>query len=92
MSIHRRAARRDKNEKEIIEALRQAGASVTQISEKGAPDLLVGFRGQTYLLETKTARGKLTEDQQHWVSTWQGHQAVVVRTVEAALIAIGAMN
>lgn len=60
--IHRRAARRDENEAEIVTALEAVGASVTRISEDGVPDLLVGFRGRTYLLEIKlplTARGAL---------------------------------
>jgi hypothetical protein len=44
---------RDKNEREIVDALRKAGATVTQLNEKGVPDLLVGYAGRTYLLEVK---------------------------------------
>lgn len=53
MSIHRRAVGRDSNEAEIVAALRAAGASVTPLSAEGVPDLLVGYRGATYLLEVK---------------------------------------
>lgn len=91
MSIHRRAAKRDGNETEIKNALKAVGASVVTISAKGVCDLLVGFRGVNYLLETKNKRGKLTPDQETFFEGWQG-QAAVVRTVEDALVAIGAMN
>lgn len=51
------ARMRDTNERPIIEALRAAGATVTQLDGKGVPDLLVGFRGQTFLLEVKLPLG-----------------------------------
>jgi hypothetical protein len=91
MSIHRTKARRDSNESAIIEALRSVGASVQQLSAKGCPDLLVGFRGENYLLEVKTVKGKLTEDEDLWFFDWHG-QAQIVRTVEDALEAIGAIS
>lgn len=43
MSIHRKDAKRDANERQIIEALKAAGCSVQQLSGKGLPDLLVGI-------------------------------------------------
>lgn len=46
---------RDANEGPIVEALKKAGASVTKISQDGVPDLLIGFRGQTRLVEVKHA-------------------------------------
>lgn len=57
---HRRAARRDDNEPEIVSALVAVGASVTLVSIDGVPDLLVGFQGRTYQLEVKhlSATGK----------------------------------
>ena len=85
----RRAARRDTNEPEIIEALRAVGATVQSLDERGVPDLVVGFRQSTYLLEVKTAKGKLTKDQVVWHAAWKG-QVAVVRTVEEALAVIGA--
>ena len=63
MSLHRHAAKRDKNESEIIDALKAVGAQVYPLSAKGVPDLLVAYRNQTYLLETKSKGGKLTADQ-----------------------------
>lgn len=82
MSLHRRNPKRDTNEGELIGALRAVGASVTQISGKGAPDLLVAFRGTLHGLEVKTKRGRRTTAQQ--ASQWP-----IVRTVEDCLKAIG---
>ena len=54
------ARQRDANEPEIVAALVAAGATVSKQNEKGAPDLLVGYDGETFLLEVKraTASGK----------------------------------
>ena len=98
MSIFRRDAKRDANEEAIADALLAVGASVTRISAKGAPDLLVGFRGETTLMEVKrapgpkggTSRGKLTNDQIEWRGAWRGRPPVIVRTPAEALAAIGA--
>ena len=86
----RRAARIDANQNEIVAALRSVGASVAPAHTMGGgfPDLVVGFRGMTYLLEVKTAKGKLTKDQRAWHPAWRGHVAIV-RSVEEALVEIG---
>jgi hypothetical protein len=76
----------DANHREIRDGLRAVGATV---DEKGPLDLLVGFRGTNYLLEVKTATGKLRPSQERFLAGWRG-QAVVVRTVDEALKAIGA--
>lgn len=80
--------RLDANHREIAQALIQAGAT---IDEKGPLDLLVGFRGTNYLLEIKTPRGQLRASQRAFLADWQGH-AVVVRSAEEALVAIGAIR
>lgn len=82
----------DTNQREIVAALRQVGASVIMLYEvgHGCPDLLVGFRGQTYVLEIKTAKGRLTTDEWAWWQEWRG-SGTVVRTVDEALRAIGAL-
>jgi Holliday junction resolvase len=84
-----RAAKVDKNQREIVEALRAAGCSVLILSRvgQGCPDLAVGKWGRTYLLEVKTARGTLTEPEQEFMETWRGH-VQVVRTVDEALEAV----
>ena len=83
----------DANQAQIVEALRAAGASVTDLSRfgHGVPDLLVGYNRKVYLLEVKSADGKLTPAEERWQNEWRG-QSAVVRTVEQALYVIGAMD
>lgn len=88
MNVKRIAAKRDLVEPEIITALRAVGATVQPLSAKGCPDLLVGYKGVNYLLEVKTGKAKLTEDEQTWHILWQG-QVTIVRSVEDALAIIG---
>lgn len=94
----RRAANRDRGEKLIVAALRAAGCSVAFWGENGAPDLVVGKSGRTFLLEVKdpigprggTARDgqQLNERQLEWHRAWRGH-VDVVRTPAEALQAVG---
>lgn len=97
------AVRRDDNEPEIVKALRLVGATVQPLSITGAPDLLVGFEGRTYLIEVKAEHGKsgkghkktergLRESQEKWWDAWQGSMPVIVVTPREALIAIGAVG
>lgn len=53
MGAYGRARMRDANEPEIVKALEAAGATVTRLNEAGVPDLLVGYKGKTSLLEVK---------------------------------------
>lgn len=92
----RRAAKVDANQPEIVSALRQVGAHVFSLASlgDGIPDLLVGFRGETFLIEVKdgskprSAR-QLTDDQIEWHAAWRGGRCVVVGSVAEALAAIG---
>lgn len=88
MGLHSYSAKRDSNESAIIEALRTAGCTVTPLSIKGCPDLLVGIDGVNYLVEVKNGKNDLTDDQIKFFETWEG-QCAVVRTVEEALKVIG---
>lgn len=82
--------RRDANEKEIVDALRQAGASVERLHLP--VDLMVGYRGVTYLMEVKSEIGSsLTPAELEFCATWRGHW-VCVRDVEGALLAIRAIT
>lgn len=89
MSIHRRAAKRDANEAEIVEALKKAGAQVLRISQP--VDLVVAYNLRNYLLEVKSDNGRLTPMQQKWFAEWEG-PAYVVHNPEEALLAIGAIK
>ena len=91
----RRAAKVDQNQREVVAALRGAGATVQLLHAvgEGCPDLLVGYRGGNYLLEVKDgakplSKQKLTPQQEVWHQDWRGHR-VVVNSPEAALAAIG---
>lgn len=101
------ARNRDSNEKAIVDALVAAGASVTRLNETGVPDLLVGFRGATFLLEVKRPLGPrggrhhhghdgdvgdMTDHQVKWWSKWKGVGPAIVRSPVEALAAIGATS
>jgi hypothetical protein len=74
--------RRDKAEPPIVEAFEEGGATVEQL---GTPvDLLVGYLGETHLVECKTDRAKLTPRQQRFKKRWKGRRPVVVRTAPQA--------
>lgn len=84
----RRAAKIDRNQPEIVAALQSMGARVQSLAQigNGCPDLLVGFRGQTLLIEVKDGRlppsGRaLTPDQQRWHAAWKGEPVWVVTDV-----------
>lgn len=88
----------DRNTREICKALREAGAQVyywKAISRtKGVPDLIVGYMGQTYLLEVKSdgkqsRKGVLSPEQEKFHSEWKGGPIATVHTLEEAKIAIG---
>lgn len=96
----RRIARVDQNQKEIIKALRDAGATVQPLHSigQGCPDLLVGAKGVTHLLEVKNPKAlsgvgrvmQATKDRQAaWHEKWRGVPPVKVYTVEEALKVIG---
>ena len=87
----RYANRIDANQNKIVDALRKAGAVVRIISQgDGIPDLLVGYKGFTILMEVKdgdkvpSAR-KLTEAEQKFFDDWRGGMLVVVNSVDEAL-------
>jgi hypothetical protein len=86
-----RAARVDTNHAEIVNALRQRGATVQSLAKigKGAPDLLVGYLGKNFLMEVKdrgTQYGKkgLNANQRRWFETWRG-RVYEVASIEDAL-------
>lgn len=87
-----RSARVDKNQTEIVEALRAIGASVQSLATvgKGVPDLLVGYRGQNWLLEVKGKNGVLTAPQITWHAEWRGRVYVVRDAGDAIVLISGA--
>jgi len=85
-------ARIDSNHTEIVAALRQAGATVVSLAamKHGIPDILVGYNGETILMEIKKdSKAKFTSDQLEFIGKWKGGAISRVDSVEAALRALG---
>lgn len=83
----------DANHNEIGDALRAAGCDVESVAAVGNdfPDWVVGYRGQNFLLEVKSEKGRLTEGQKrfhHKEYGWKGQKAVV-RNIDEAFKAVG---
>ncbi len=90
----RRAAKIDGNQTEIVEALRKVGASVQSLAAvgRGVPDLLVGYKGKTFLIEVKDGRKpgwRITQQQAEWHGAWRGGPLFIVENVEKALQILG---
>jgi len=85
----KRNRKRDANEPGIIAILEYAGASVYPLDKP--LDLLVGFRGETFLIEVKNPAGanRIEPDQKLFFEKWLGRAARIVRTEFDALEAIG---
>ena len=92
----------DSNQRAIVEQLRAAGATVVSLAAVGqdCPDLLVGFRRRTYLMEVKRPLGPLggrsssrrSDGQRAFALAWRGGPVVTVRSPAEALAAIGLME
>ena len=84
--------RTDTNHAEIVEALRSvSGVTVHSLAgvANGVPDLLVGARGATYLVEVKDgektpSRRTLTHDQVRWVKRWTGSAVIILTNTDQA--------
>ncbi len=86
----RRAARVDRNQPEIVRALRDIGATVQHIHMigGGCPDILVGYRGTSYVFEIKDSakppsKRRLTPMEAKWHDNWRGQVAIVTSIDEA---------
>jgi Holliday junction resolvase len=80
----RRAAKVDRNQPEIVAALRRIGFAVQPMHAVGAgfPDLCVGRHGVNYLIEVKDGMAppwnrRLTERQIEWHAEWTGQVCVL---------------
>jgi hypothetical protein len=87
----RYAARVDQNQDQIVSALRAAGAYVWII---GLPvDLLVGYKGHTFLVEVKHgSKKRLTKLQQDFFENWTGSTLARINDPESALRMIGVIK
>lgn len=92
----RRRGRTDGNQKEIVAALKAIGASVFVASSigDGFPDLVVGHRRRTYLIELKDpskppSERVLTPEQREFFAKWAGHCEVAHNVAEALAVVLG---
>ena len=87
----RHAARIDANQEKIVAALRAMGATVRIVTQgNGLPDLLVGVRGVTILMEVKDGQKvpsarKLTPAEQKFFEEWRGGIVAIVNSVDEAI-------
>lgn len=89
MSQYRRNARRDANEREIIEALEKVGVEIYQ---RLPSDLLCWYRGRWRVLEVKTPRGTFTEAQKALRAEGKGEGIITVRTPMEAIRSMEAVR
>lgn len=81
MSINRYNPRRDVNELEIVNALKQVGCTVIR---SNAVDLIVGYKGVNYLMEIKCDhKAYLKPSQIKLMAEWEGQYAIVTTITEA---------
>lgn len=83
----RTVARVDANQAEIVSALRQVGAYVLHLHQlKNCFDILVGYRGRTFLMEIKaTEKDQLTPGEAKFREDWRGSPYHVVYTADQAI-------
>jgi hypothetical protein len=87
----RHAKRVDANQDQIVVALRAAGADVWIISLP--VDLLVGYKGHTFLVECKsTSKKRLTSLQADFFENWCGGTLARIDSPDAALRMIGVLK
>lgn len=87
----RTASRVDANQPEIVKALRAIGAYVLHTHQlKNCFDLLVGYRGRTFLMEVKDpaqppGKRQLTAGESAFREQWRGTPYHIVHTAEEAI-------
>jgi len=83
MGMPKYKAKRDFSEPEVVRTLQELGFSVWRLDQP--VDLLLGFRGQTYLAEVKTGKGKFNENQVRFVEEWKGKPVVKLTSSQDAI-------
>jgi hypothetical protein len=87
----RQASRIDTNQPAIVAALRGVGASVLHLHQlKNCFDLLVGYRGRTFLMEVKDpsqppSKRELTIGEAAFREKWRGTPYHIVHTPDEAI-------
>lgn len=87
----RRANRVDANQQQIVDVLRSYGAYVRVVTMgDGVPDLLVGYKGYTILMEVKDGKKppsarELTAAEKKFFEEWTGGLLAIVNNAEEAI-------
>ena len=81
MALSRFKNKRDANEGAIFATLRAHGLSVHALDTPA--DCIVGYGGQTWLVEIKGLNGKLTPAQIEFYETWRGNMTILCTEGEA---------
>ncbi|MGI4736100.1 MAG: hypothetical protein ACRYG7_13065 [Janthinobacterium lividum] len=86
----RTAARVDANQALVVRHLRAVGASVLHVHQlKNCFDILVGYRGRTFLMEIKaTEKDTLTPGEAEFKATWRGSEYHIVYSPDQAIAII----
>ena len=90
----RYGARKDDNQKEIVDGLRAVGVKVHILNQAHIPDLLVGHRFNFYLMEIKNEKRKPSErklrpGQQAFADEWAGYPICKVESLQDAFVTLG---
>lgn len=78
----------DANQNQIIHTFIALGASVLNLSRvgEGCPDILVGYKQHSVLVEIKRdEKAKYTEPQIKFMQTWRGGPVSRIDSVDAAI-------
>jgi hypothetical protein len=81
-----RRSESDSHQRAIVAAFERGGASVVDLSQLGfgVPDLLVGYKGVTELVEVKLGNGRMSHSQRAMRNTWAGREVKTVRSPQYA--------
>lgn len=90
MSLPRYAARRDRNEPDIVEGLEACGWECKRLSSEELPDLLCRHRGSGQLalleIETGSYKRRRSKEQLAMLRAWS---IPIVKTLDEAVRALG---
>lgn len=78
----------DENQKTIVHTFIALGASVLNLSTvgRGCPDLLIGYRGKSVLVEIKRdPKASFTDPQIKFMQEWKGGTVSRIDSVDAAI-------
>jgi len=77
----------DNNQLEIVKTFKSMGATVLNLSAvgKGCPDLLIGYKGISVLVEIKSKTGKFTEPQLKFMKQWRGGAVNRIDSIDGAI-------